>query len=162
MVTRPLITAAAVPSGDYRLRVAVMDTTGLRGTVDYEFKAGLTQYGPLTFASLMAGALENTTFRPRLTFRPLDGGVAAYLEFYGTLPSGAVLSARVEIAQSENGPALASAPGSVLGAAEATRFVATGGVPLTGLGPGDYLLRVVISVNDKPVGQATRTIRKLS
>jgi len=162
VVTRPLITAAAVPSGDYRLRVAVMDTTGLRGTVDYEFKAGLTQYGPLTFASLMAGALENTTFRPRLTFRPLDGGVAAYLEFYGTLPSGAVLSARVEIAQSENGPALASAPGSVLGAAEATRFVATGGVPLTGLGPGDYLLRVVISVNDKPVGQATRTIRKLS
>jgi VWFA-related protein len=162
VVTRPLITAAAVPSGDYRLRVAVMDTTGLRGTVDYEFKASLTQYGPLTFASLMAGALENTTFRPRLTFRPLDGGVAAYLEFYGTLPSGAVLSARLEIAQSENGPALASAPGSVLGAAEATRFVATGGVPLTGLAPGDYLLRVVISVNDKPVGQATRTIRKLS
>jgi hypothetical protein len=130
--------------------------------VDYEFKAGLTQYGPLTFASLMAGGLENTTFRPRLTFGPLDGGVAGYLEFYGTLPSGAVLSAKLEIARSENGPALAGAPGSVLGAAEATRFVATGGVPLTGLAPGDYLLRVVISVNDKPVGQATRTIRKLS
>ena len=162
VVTRPLITAAAVPTGDYRLRVAVMDTTGRRGTVDYEFKAGLAQSGPLSFASLMAGALENTTFRPRLTFSPLDGGVAGYLEFYGTLPSGAVLSAKLEIAQSEDGPALASAPGSVLGAAEATRFVATGGVPLTGLAPGDYLLRVVISINDKPVGRATRTIRKLS
>ena len=162
VVTRPLITAAAIPSGDYRLRVAVMDTTGRRGTVDYEFKAGLIQSGPLTFASLMAGALDGKTFRPRLSFAPQDAGVAAYLEFYGTLPSGAVLSAKIELAKSEDGPALASAPGSVLGAAEATRFVATGGVPLTGLAPGDYLLRVVISVNDKPVGRATRTIRKLS
>lgn len=162
VVTRPLITAAVVPTGDYRLRVAVMDTTGRRGTVDYEFRAGLTQSGPLTFATLMAGALEGTTFRPRLSFAPQDAGAAGYLEFYGTLPSGAVLSARLEIAKTEDGPALASAPGSVLGAAEATRFVATGGVPLSGLAPGDYLLRVVISVNDKPVGRATRTIRKLS
>lgn len=162
VVTRPLVTAAAVPLGDYRLRVAVMDTAGRRGTVDYEFKAALTEAPPLSMASVMTGWLDKGIFRPRLLFGAADTSIAGYLEFYGNLPSGAELSSRLEIAQTEDGPALATAPGSVLGAAQATRFIATGGVPLAGIGPGDYVLRVLLFINDKPAGKATRTVRKLS
>ena len=162
VVNRPLVTAAAVPMGDYRLRVAAMDTAGRKGTVDYEFSAALTQSGPVSLASMMAGWLDKGTFRPKLVFGPADSTVAGYLEFYGSLPSGAELSARLEIAQTENGPAIATAPGSVLGAAQATRFVATGGIPLGPIAAGDWVLRLVISINSKPVAQATRTIRKLS
>jgi len=162
VVMRPLVTAAAVPEGDYRLRVAATDVAGRKGTVDYEFHAALTTSGPLSFATLMAGWLDRGTFRPRLSFGSDDTVAAGYLEFYGTLPSGSELSAKLEIAQTEDGPALVTTAGSVLGAAQATRFVATGGVSLAGIAPGDYILRLVISINDKPVGRATRTIRKLS
>jgi VWFA-related protein len=160
VVTRPLITAAAVPTGDYRLRVAAVDTAGRRGTVDYEFRADLLQSGPVSLGTLMAGALDRGNFRPSLIFAPGDQGAAGYLEFYGSFASGAELSARFELAAGADAPALVSAPGSVLGAAQATRFVATGAVSLAQLAPGDYVLRAVISVDNKPVATARRTIRR--
>ena len=161
IVARPVLTAAAVPPGDYRLRVAATDTTGRRGTVDYEFTAALTDAPPITMGTLMAGWLDQGTFRPRLIVDGSVPDVTGYLEFYGSLPSGAVLSARFEVAAGPDGPALATAPGSVLGSPQATRFVATGTVPLTKIGRGDYVLRAVISINDRPAGTAHRTIRRM-
>ena len=160
VVTRPLLTAAAVPPGDYRLRVAAMDAAGRRGTVDYEFRADLIPAAPLTFGTLMGGWIDRGTFRPRLLFGPDAPAVAGYLEFYGTLPSGAELSVRFELAASPDGPALATAPGSVLGSQQVTRFVATGAMSLTNVAPGDYVLRAVLSIDGRPAGVARQTIRR--
>jgi VWFA-related protein len=169
VVTRPLLTGAAVPPGDYRLRVVAVDSTGRRGAVDYEFTARLTEpettptsaAAPRVSAStLMVGWSDQGNFRPRLLFAADASTVTGYLEFYASLPSGSVLTATFEIADSADGPALFSAPARILASPQATRFVMTGDVPAARVVPGDHLLRALISVNDKPVLRASRTFRK--
>ena len=168
LVTRPILTGAAVPPGDYRLRVVAVDSTGRRGAVDYEFAARLVEpaaaaapaAGSVSASTLMIGWSDRGNFRPRLLFAPDATAVTGYLEFYGDLPSGSVLTASFEIADSPEGPALASVPARVLASPQATRFVITGDVPAARVAPGDHLLRVLISVNDKPVLRTSRTFRK--
>ena len=40
------------------------------------------------------------------------------------------------------------------------RRVVTGVVPIAGLPPGDHVIRGVVLLDGKPVGQVTRTLRK--
>ena len=108
VVVRPLVTAAVVPPGDYRLRVAAVDTTGRRGAVDYEFAAAT-----------------------------LDLPIAP-----GAQP-------------------LISAPANVLLSADPDRRVATGDIELKSVTPGDYVLRLVVKLDERVIGQATRVIRVL-
>jgi len=160
VVNRPLITGAAVPPGDYRLRVVALDSSGRRGAVDYEFVARLTEAAPIEVATPMVGESDQGNFKPRMVVESDLAAVNGYVEFYGTLPSGSALTANFEVADRPDGPAIAAASGRVLASAQATRFVATGEVPLDKVGPGDHLLRIVLLVNDKPVTQVSRTFRK--
>ena len=160
LTARPVLSGASVPPGDYRLRVVAVDAAQRRGAVDYEFAARLTGGAPVTFGSLMVGSNEQGRFRARLLFEPGVETLTGYTEFYGTLPSGSSVTAKFEIAGSADGPALSSAAGVIQATSVASRFIVTGDVPAAGIGPGDHLLRAVISVNDKPVGRILRTFRK--
>jgi len=160
VVMRPLLSAAAVPPGDYRLRVAAQDTTGRRGTVDYEFTAALTEASPVKMGSLMTGQFDRGNFSPRLLFESGDASVSGYVELYGVLPPGSIVVATFEVASSVNGPPLESAVGRVLASPEADRLVATGDVALGKFPAGDYVLRAVVSANGQRIGHVSRTIRK--
>ena len=160
VVTRPLTTAAAVPPGDYRLRVVAVDTNGRRGAVDYEFKAALTEEPRITLSSVMVGRSEQGTFRPQFQFGPDSKDAAAYVEFYGSFVPGAALTARIELADSPKAPARASGDGHVQASSNPTRFLATGDLPLDAIPPGDYLLRVIVLLDGKALGQASTTVRK--
>jgi len=159
VVRRPLLTGAAVPPGDYRLRVAAVDTTGRRGVVDYEFTAALTEAAPLSLGTLMLGWSDNGTFRPRLLLEPGATSVTGYVELYGVMPPGSSIGVSFEIAAGPDGVPLASAPGRLLASADRDRLVATGEIPLDGRAPGDYAVRVTVSVNGKVAGTAWRTLR---
>jgi len=148
-----------VPPGEYRLRVAAVDTTGRRGVVDYEFSATLTGASPLSFGTLMLGWSDNGTFRPRLLLEPGAASVTGYVELYGVLPPGSTISAVFEIANGPDGPPLTSAPARLLASADSDRLVVTGEVPVEGRPPGDYAVRVVVTVNGQPAGRAWRTLR---
>lgn len=159
VVLRPLVTAAVVPPGDYRLRVAAFDTAGRRGAVDYEFTAGLTTADPLQLGTLMAGIAERGSFKPRLQFDVATyASATGYIEIYGATPTGA-LTATLELAVAANAQPLASAALNVLGTADADRKVATGDIPISTVTPGDYVLRAVVKLDGKAVGQTVRTIR---
>jgi VWFA-related protein len=160
VVLRPLLSGAAVPPGDYRLRVAAQDTSGRRGTVDYEFTAILSEAPPLKVGSLMTGQFDAGNFRPRLLLEPRDASVAGYVELYGLVPPGSMVAATFEIASSPNGPPLESAVGTVLASADADRQVATADVPLAKVPAGDYVLRCVVTVNGQRIGAVSRTIRR--
>ena len=160
LTARPVLSGASVPPGDYRLRVVAVDAAQRRGAVDYEFTARLTDAAPITFGSLMVGSNEQGRFRARLLFEPGVETLTGYTEFYGTLPSGSSVTAKFEIADSPDGPALASAAGVIQATSVPSRFIVTGDVPAARIGPGDHLLRAVISVNDKSVGRILRTFRK--
>jgi VWFA-related protein len=160
LTSRPIVTAAAVPPGDYRLRVVALDAAGRLGTVDYEFTAELTQAPTVIMSTLMTGTITQGGFRPALLPSAADPTVTGYFEFYGSFTSGDVLSVRLEVAASAEGPALASAGGSVVGTSVPTRFIATGDIPLKAITVPELVVRAILSVNDRPVGRVTRTLRR--
>lgn len=152
-----LVSAFPVPPGTYRLRVAAIDSAGRHGTVEYPFVAELTAAGPLRLSAIALGVTRDGSFEPRMIFGAEPAAVA-YLEVYGRSPAPVV---RLELAESENGPALVSAPGRLTETDDPERRVAVGALPLGGVFPGDYLVRVVITNDGKPVGSAMRTLRKV-
>ncbi len=154
--TPPMLAAVAKP-GTYRVRVAATDAAGRSGTVDVDLKAELTGADALKLSSLVLGVAEEGRFAGRLQFHTEPTAVA-YLEING-VTTGA-LSADLELAETENGPASVSGAMRITGGASDDRHVALGGIPIGALPPGDIVVRAIVSVDGKPVGRVTRTLRK--
>ena len=106
LAARPLRVGLVASRGLYRVRVAAIDSTGRRGTADYEIDATLASAGPLFLSSLVIGLSREGQFVPRLEFRG-EASAMAHVEVYGGkagLPVGAML----EVSDSPNGKALLS------------------------------------------------------
>lgn len=155
---RPMVMGAmAAPAGAYRLRVAAIDTTGRAGTADYDVTAEVVRSGPLKLSSLVLGLSRGGTFVPKLQF--VDEPLAvAYVELQGAA-SGTRLNAALEIAETLNGPAIATVPLTISGTGE-NRYEAMGSVPIGALPAGDYVARAVIGVEGHPMTRVTRVFRK--
>lgn len=154
----PVMTALPVTAGTYRMRVAAIDASGRAGAVDYPLQAEMTVADPLTLSALTLGVAQNG-FAPRLLFGPADQSAAGYLEIYG-VPKGANVTGTIELAPSEDAPAMATTPATIRPAAAEDMRVVFGGFSIGGLQPGDYVMRIVVSVDGKAVGRAMRTLRK--
>jgi hypothetical protein len=152
-----LVTAFPALPGAYRLRVAAIDREGRHGTVEYPFIAELTSAGSLKLSAIALGIANSNGFEPRMIFGTEPIAVA-YLEMYGRSPAPAV---RLELAQSNDGPALVSVPARLSETDDPERRIAVGALPLTGLFPGDYLVRAVVTNDGRPIGRAMRTLRKV-
>lgn len=146
-----------VSPGAYRLRVAAIDSQGRHGTVEYAFSAELTQAGPLKLSGIALGVSRDGGFEPRMVFGEEPAAVV-YVEMYGRMRQPAV---RIELAESMDGPAVVSVPATVQQTADAERQIAVGALAITGIFPGDYLVRVVVTDDGRPLGRATRTLRKV-
>ena len=160
VVLRPLVTASVVPPGEYRLRVAAVDTAGRRGAVDYEFSAALTTADPLQLGTLMAGIADRGSFKPRLQFDAATyASATGYAEIYGTPPAGTPLAATLELAVGASAPPLVTSQVNILMTADPDRRVATGDIAINSVAPGDYVLRIVVRLDGRAIGQAVRTVR---
>lgn len=160
LVESPVISALAVPPGNYRLRVAAVEAAGRRGTADYTLGAELAVAGPLRVSALVLGLSRGGQFSPRLEFGP-EATSMAHVEIYGAAAGDAV-GAVFELARSANGPALLTLPGVFSGTMEADRFVVSAALPIGALAPGDYVVRVTVAAEGKAGGRVLRTLRKLS
>ena len=160
VVRRPLLTAAAVPPGEYLLRVTAIDTAGRLGAVEQDIVATLTPATPFTFGPLMLGWNEAGAFRPRLLFDAAAQELAAYLELYGSPPAGTPFGVVFEIAATADGPAIVSAGAQLFASSDPDRRVASGTLAISGLAPGDYVVRALATVNGATVGRTLRTLRK--
>lgn len=156
--TGMLVSAFPAAPGTYMLRVAAIDSAGRHGIVEYPFAAELTSAGPLKLSAIALGVSRDGAFQPKMIFGA-EAAAVAYLEIYGRSPA---LVVRLELAESESGPALVSAPARLTETDDPERRIAIGALPLGGVFPGDYLVRVVITNDGKPVGQAMRTLRKVA
>ena len=154
----PVTSAGLASPGRYRLRVAVIDTNGRRGSADYEVAAEALTTNGLTLSTMVLGVTHERTFVPRLQFvsEPTANG---NFEIFGTAPAG-TLSVAMELAATEDGPALVRVPGAVVVSKDADRRRATGVVPIGQLAPGDYVVRAVVSLDGRPVTTLTRILRK--
>ena len=154
--TPPMI-AAVAKMGTYRLRVAATDAAGRPGTVDSALDVRLTGDGPLKLSSLVLGVAEEGRFAGRMQFYDEPAAVA-YLEIYG-VPKGE-LSAELQLAGIEGGPAAVRGSMRITGEPSDDTHTALGGIPLGALPPGDLAVRAIVSLDGVPIGAVTRTLRK--
>lgn len=154
----PAVAALLVAPGNYRMRLAATDASGRSGAVDYPLQAQLTTAGPITMSTLTLG-VAGARFKPVLAFGPADQGAVGYLELYG-VPKGAVVTGSIELAPSEDAPAIGTTPATIQPATAEDMRIAVGGFSIGGLEPGNYVMRMIISIDGKVVGTAMRTLSK--
>jgi hypothetical protein len=154
----PILAALSAPPGNYRLRVAALDSGGRAGAADYFIDATLASAGSLRLSGLMLMTSQNGALRPALEFSSEPAAIAS-LEVYGEADSKSILAA-LEVADSLNGPALMTVPVQVGATREPDAFSLTASVPIATLAAGDYVLRATVNVQGRPQGRVVRTLRK--
>jgi VWFA-related protein len=157
--------AAVAPPGQYTLKVAVVDQSGRRGSVERTITARLNGFGQLHATDLLLAdnTPQNAGDAPPPVAADLTGDeLHAYLEILSEAPEQLTnASVVIEVAESEKGNAIDSAPAR-LQAAEMTggrRRTVEAGLPIGLLPPGEYVARAVISVSGRKVGQVVRPFR---
>ena len=156
----PVAASLLIKPGRYRVRVAATTADG-GGTVDSSIVADFPAAGPMKTSSMLVGVTGDKGFAPRLQFTPEDKMVVGVLELYG-VPNGGTVTTQFEILDNESTPPMGTAPGNVQkGPTEDSRML-FGGFGTESLQPGDYLMRIRISLDGKEVGTVTRTFRKTS
>jgi VWFA-related protein len=157
LATQPLMFAAIVPPGTYRIRVAATDASGRSGTADYDTTADLTTAGALKLSSLLLGS-DSGGFKPLLQFKNEPSAMAMF-DLYGKPASQ--LPLKLELAATADGPALLQAKPSGTGTKDPDRFVISGVFPIASLAPGDYIVRAIVGTAESGgEGRVTRTLRK--
>lgn len=160
LAAMPFIAALPVSSGPHRLRVAAVDTAGRHGTVDYWFRSDLTSAGALKLSDIALGVSNNGAFAPRLVFVS-EPAALGYFEIYGSPRSTTEITVKLELAETEEGPALLGVPASVRVAPAGDVRQVVGAIPLQSVEPGDYIVRAMINVDGRPAARIYRTLRKV-
>ena len=155
LAASPMLTAGEVAPGVYRLRVAAVDSTGRQGTVEYDVVARLVDASPLRLSGLVLGTTYDSRFTPKLMFGT-DQSAAVLLETYG--PAEGV-TVRFDLMSAGDSRVLSTAAGTPAGGSGDRRtFIGT--LRIAALAPGDYVVRAVVSVGGRPVGDVVRGLRK--
>lgn len=154
----PMVAALAMPAGQYRLRVAAVDTTGRAATVDYDVFARTVDAGPAKIGGLMIGAAGGSGFSPIIRVTN-EQEVIAVFELYGR-PAGP-FGAIVEILDSPTAEkALVEAPPQPSATPVQDKFMFMAKLNVAALKPGDYVLRARLGFEGAPTGTLTQIIRK--
>lgn len=151
-------TTAQVPAGRYRLRLAALDSTGRGGSVEHRLEASIASTGDLGVADLMLTPANGETsstvqlVADATIARELFG---AYVELYPENGDAAKAArVRIEVAESETGPAISAIEAQVLETKEPGRLAAQALLPVGLLPPGDYWARAVVSSGGRPAIQS--------
>jgi VWFA-related protein len=149
-------TVVELEPGDYRLKLAVIDGEGRRGSVEHPFTASLARAEDTTVADLLlvphsddtTGALR-VTADPALGREPFD----AYLEMYGRAAARPP-QVTFEVRDDEQAPPLTQIRAQVAGGADAARMTAEAAVPVSLLPPGEYVATATVTVGTATVTRA--------
>jgi VWFA-related protein len=157
--------AAVAPPGVYTLKLAVVDGTGKRGSVERTFPARINGFGQLHVTDLLIAdnSVRSADGLPPAVAADFAGDeIHGYVELFSDVPEQLRnATVVIEVAQDESARALDSTPArfqQVQTGADRRR-VAEAGVPIALLPPGEYVARAVISVSGRKVGQVVRPFR---
>lgn len=160
-VGAPQVVAEAVvlEPGVYNLTVAAVDDEGRKATVEHGFEARLTSVGQLRMSDVLLAPppAAGTVVSPAVDGRITRDAVVAYAELSSQAePQLASAGLTLEIARSVDGPTLDTSvlrisPTDTPGVRRAeTR------APLALLPDGDYIARLVLTQNGRPIGRTVR------
>jgi VWFA-related protein len=154
----------ASSAGPHTIKLAVLDSTGRRGSVEHEFSLGLRTMGELRTADLLLAedAESGSDATPSIGGEFTSGVVNTYIELYSdvveTLKAATVM---FEIAEKEDGRAMDGAVGRLrTTSVEApNRRALEASFKTTLLPPGNYVVRAVVSASGQRLGSVTRPFR---
>jgi len=151
----PYVGATLVSPGTYNLKLAVIDDQGRRGSVEHRLEARLRVGGPFRYGDFMLVDGEvGQALQPKIEPRVSREAVTGYSEIYASDPSRFdAATVAFEVAKDANAPALAGGAAVMGETADPGRRMIQGAVPVTGLEPGDYVLRAIVSVSGRPVAR---------
>ncbi len=152
---------AVVDPNAYSLRLAAVDSSGRRGSVEHQVKAALVTAGGLEISDLvLAQSASGGAVRPGVDLEVEGGGLAALVELGGRdAATVAAATAAVELAEAADGPFLLRVPVELGVAGKDGTRVGRVGVAAGLLPPGDYAARAEVSVEGKPVAVVGRPFR---
>jgi VWFA-related protein len=148
------VAGASVAPGDYTLRLAVADGDKV-GSIEHPIHAALQDAGPVQTSELMVGGpIEaGQPLRPTIGYTVAYGIVHGYLEAYGA--DAASMRVKYEIATDERSPAIMTDDVAGRPAGEG-RVLFTHVTIVRALPPGKYVLRAVMTKDDRPVKTMAR------
>jgi VWFA-related protein len=160
--------AAGDAPGIYSLKVAVVDDTGRRGSVERTFEAKLTSFGQVRTSDLLIA--DNAEGMTAEGLTPSVSAVFSGDELHGHVElmsqaedQLARASVSLEVAESADAKAIDSARAvfqqTPPGETAEHRRSAEAVVPIALLPPGEYVARAVISIDGRKVGQVVRPFR---
>jgi VWFA-related protein len=153
------VSTTLVEPGIYSLRLAAVDAEGRRGSVIHTVNAWQMAGEVFAFGDLFVGNMPESglTIKPGVEPHVDNGALAAFIELYSTTPASLGNSqVTFEIASDQDGPALATSPGTLVGDAAAPRRMAQAAVEAAVLPPGRYVARAKITYGGKPAGVLVR------
>ena len=134
-----------ISPGTYSLRVAVVDATGQRGSVDHPVHAQVTSSGPLAVGDLVVA--DQSSSQPGGVQAPVEARVsgdrlAVYTELYVDSPTvWEQTTVHIGVADTAKGPARTRTTVTFDGLEDARRSVVSADVPVGDLPPGRYVAR---------------------
>jgi VWFA-related protein len=157
----PLVYSGAILAapGDYTFKFAAADAEGRVGSVETALRAQLTGGPRLRLADLVIGERDPSsgTFQLPAVPRVSQRQAVAFLEVYGD--SDLDLDAAqvtIELATTEEGPALVSAPAAFTTQRSPGRRIAATTLDVALVPPGRYLARARVVAGDLPMLAAVR------
>jgi predicted TPR repeat methyltransferase len=160
--TQTYFAAISADPGVYSLKLAVVDESGKRGSVEHTFRAQLSAAGQLRMTDLLLAEIGagSSSLTPAVSADFTGNLLQTYLELYSEAPEPLrAATAVVEVAESEEGPPLDSATARFQADSGPGRRIAEASVPIALLPPGTYVARAVVSAGGRKVGQVTRPFR---
>ena len=149
-----------VSPGTYSLRVAVVDATGQRGSVDHPVHAQVTSSGPLAVGDLVVA--DQASLRPNGVQAPVEARVTGdrlvvYTELYADSPAvWERTKVHISVADSETGLARTQTTVTFDGSEDVLRRVVMGDVAVDDLPPGRYVARARVEYDSAEVARLHR------
>ena len=162
LVLEDTLTGLLVGPEPYVMRVAVVDGSGRRGSVEHRFDAGSLSIGSLAISDLTVADRPPSSgqFPAAVEAGVSTGHVMAYAELHAESAAAfEQIAVHVDVAADEAGPALASAPAPLRGPTGAPLRVAIVDLSVEDLPPGPYVARVHVVRGDVEVARRVRSFR---
>ncbi len=163
--TQAFYSAILVEPGPYTLKLAVVDQSGRRGSIERPFRAALRAFGQVHATDLLIAddttASAGGALTPAVTADFSGDMLHGYLELFSDAPETLRgVAVTFEIARNESSMVLDSAAATLQDPDKTGRSrVAGGAVPIALLTPGDYVARAAISSGGRRIGQVIRPFR---
>ncbi len=151
------VSGVQLAPGQYRLRAAVVDSSGRPGSIDMPLGVALRQAGPFQTSDLMLGQFTDQ-FAPA-SHLPAGTPITALIELYGSDPlllNGAAVA--LELRRSGEDALIARGLATIADLVFDNQRAAAGQVSTAGLAPGVYDVSAIIRNGAVNVGIVSRRI----